>query len=266
MEPCRPVSLPTCPIARCALPAGLLLAALSVPHVALAQDAPPSGWSLGAAAVVQKSPYRGYDTDTLAVPLVSFEGKSFYLRGGSLGYRLHHSEHSELAVTAAPYLMRFKRKDTDDARLRQLSNRGFSGMLGVAWRHQQDWGIVRASVQADVTGHGEGIAADASYAYPLATGRVRLIPAVGLAYASSKINDYYFGVSATEAARSGLDPYRAGSGVSPYLEATVLVPLSAHWTATASLRRTALSDAVRDSPMTGRDTMDSAAVSINYGF
>jgi len=106
----------------------------------------------------------------------------------------------------------------------------------------------------------------AKYSYPIPTGKVVLIPGVGVNYASSALNDYYFGISADEAQRSGLARYKADSGVAPYMDVTALMPLGAHWTATASLRRTLLSSAVKDSPMTRGDHMDTALLALTYGF
>ncbi|WP_217540262.1 MipA/OmpV family protein, partial [Stenotrophomonas sp. GbtcB23] len=75
-------------------------------------------------------------------------------------------------------------------------------------------------------------------------------------------NDNYFGHSAGEAQRGGLARYRAGSGVAPSMDVTALMPLGAHWTATASLRRTLLTSAVKDSPMTRGDHMDTALLAL----
>jgi MipA family protein len=246
----------------------LPLAALLASTAAQAQVAPGAKprSSVGLAVGVQKSPYADYDTDVLPIPVVNYEGKSFHLRGGSLGWKLFNSESTEVSLLASPYMMRFKHKDTEDVRLRQLSNRSLSAMAGVALRHTAPWGIVQANVQKEVSGHGGGFAADAKYAYPIPTGRVTLVPGIGAGYASSDLNDYYFGVSAAESARSGLAAYRAGSGVSPYIDLTAVMPLGPHWTATGSLRRTRLSDAVKDSPMTEGRHMDSAVIALSYGF
>lgn len=222
--------------------------------------------SLGVAVVALKSPYTGYKTDTVGAPIISYEGARFHFRGGSVGYKLLDNASTEVSVLVSPYMMRFKRRDSDDPQLRQLSNRGFSAMAGMAVRHTAPWGLLQGNVQAEVSGHGGGIAADAKYAYPVPMGRVTLVPGVGLNYAGKGLNDYYFGVSEDEARRSGLARYRAGSGVSPYMDLTAVMPLGPHWTATASLRRTRLSDAVKDSPMTTGEHMDSAAVSLSYGF
>ncbi|WP_313344687.1 MipA/OmpV family protein [Stenotrophomonas sp.] len=248
--------------------AGIALIGLLASGSLLAQAAPGAKprSSVGLAVAAQKSPYAGYDTDVLPVPVINYEGRKFHFRGGSVGYTLFNTDRTEVSLLASPYFMRFKHKDTDDVQLRQLSNRSLSAMAGVAVRHTAPWGVLQGNVQAEVSGHGGGLAADAKYAYPIPTGRVTLIPGVGANYASSSLNDYYFGVSTEEAQRSGLARYRAGSGVAPYMDLTAFMPLGPHWTATASLRRTLLSDAVKDSPMTVGNHMDSAALALTYGF
>lgn len=148
-------------------------------------------------------------------PIISYEGRKFHFRGGSFGYKLLDSDSTEVSLMASPYMMRFKRKDSHDPQLRQLSNRGFSAMAGVAVRHTAPWGLLQGNVQAEVSGHGGGVAADAKYAYPLPMGRVTLVPGVGLNYAGKGLNDYYFGVSEDEARRSGLARYRAAAGCRP---------------------------------------------------
>ncbi len=247
---------------------GVAIAALLASTTAQAQVAPGAKprSSVGLAVAAQKSPYAGYDTDVLPIPVVNYEGKSFHLRGGSVGWKLFNSESTEVSLLASPYMMRFKHKDTDNVQLRQLSNRSLSAMAGVAVRHTAPWGIVQANMQAEVSGHGGGFAADAKYAYPIPTGKVTLVPGIGAGYASADLNDYYFGVSARESARSGLATYKAGSGVSPYIDLTAIMPLGAHWVATGSLRRTRLSDAITDSPMTEGKHMDSALIALSYGF
>ncbi|WP_376741754.1 MipA/OmpV family protein, partial [Citrobacter freundii] len=45
-------------------------------------------FSIGAGAVYNESPYRGYNDNVHAVPLVSYESESFYFRQTTLGYIL----------------------------------------------------------------------------------------------------------------------------------------------------------------------------------
>ena len=52
-------------------------------------------FSIGAGAVYNESPYRGYNDNVHAVPLVSYESESFYFRQTTLGYILSKSESNE---------------------------------------------------------------------------------------------------------------------------------------------------------------------------
>ena len=53
-------------------------------------------FSIGAGAVYNESPYRGYNDNVHAVPLVSYESESFYFRQTTLGYILSKSESNEI--------------------------------------------------------------------------------------------------------------------------------------------------------------------------
>lgn len=60
-----------------------------------ASSAMASDFSLGVGAVFNESPYKGYNENTTAVPLISYEGDRFYVRqttgDGSCGKMLKMS-------------------------------------------------------------------------------------------------------------------------------------------------------------------------------
>ena len=86
------------------------------------------GWSLGIGAAWAPSPYRSYDNKALPLPLVNYEGKSFYFRGASAGYKLFSTQTDEISVLVSPFANRFRHQDTNNAQLKQLSNRDISGL------------------------------------------------------------------------------------------------------------------------------------------
>lgn len=55
-------------------------------------------FSIGAGAVYNESPYRGYNDNVHAVPLVSYESESFYFRQTTLGYILSKTKVMNLAL------------------------------------------------------------------------------------------------------------------------------------------------------------------------
>ncbi len=239
---------------------------LSAAAAAQSADEHPAGWSLGVGAAWAPSPYRSYDNKALPLPLVNYEGKSFYFRGASAGYKLFSTPSDELSILVSPFANRFRHQDTDDARLRQLSDRKISGMAGVAWKHKAEWGVVSASAQKEFTGHGGGILLDANYSYPLPKGALTLVPAVGVSHSNGALNDYYYGVSGREAARSGLTAYHADSGNAPYVNLMAIYRLSPSWVTSGGMRYTVLPDAVKDSPMVNADHTRSFFISLSHVF
>ncbi|MFK2857114.1 MipA/OmpV family protein [Dyella humi] len=235
---------------------------------ARAQSAPPQSptWTLGIGAFWSPSPYRSYSNKAWPLPMVNYEGKSFYVHGATLGYRLFKTGSDEFSVIASPLGNRFLHDDSNDPRLRRLSDRSISGMAGVAWRHLADWGVVQANAQKEFTGHGGGSAFDLSYSYPIVQGSLTLLPTGGVTYSTSALNDYYYGISASEALRSGLPVYHAGGGSSPYMGIVATYKLSHSWLTTGGLRYTLLPNAVKDSPMVNADHTISYFIALSYIF
>lgn len=246
----------------------LALAGAGLCAPASAQSAPANQprWNIGISAVWSPSPYRDYNNKAWPLPLVNYEGRSFYFRGAGIGYRLFDARADEFSILVSPLGNRFRHDDSDDPQLRRLSDRDVSGMVGLAWRHRADWGIVQARVQKEFTGHGGGSSVDLNYSFPVVKGRLSLLPVVGVTYNNGALNDYYYGIRAGEALRSGLPRYRAGSGSSPYVGVVAAYQLSHSWLASAGARYTSLPTAITDSPMVATDHTASYFAALSYVF
>lgn len=235
---------------------------------AAAQSADDGGptWIVGVGAIWNQSPYRNYDNKPLPLPVISYEGESFYVRGFTAGYKVFSADKDEISIIASPQGGRFVHDDANDPQLRLLSNRDVSGLAGVAWRHRDDWGIVQLSAQKEFTNHGGGSVVDANYSYPIVRGKLRIVPTVGAAYYSGELNTYYYGISADEASRSGLPRYRADGGASPYLGLAVSYRLPRSWVVSGGFRYTVLPGTIQDSPMVGSDRTESYFAALSYVF
>lgn len=244
----------------------LTAAGLCVPASAQSSTSEKPRWNVGISAVLSPSPYRNYDNKAWPLPVVNYEGRSFYFRGASIGYRLLNSRADEFSVLVSPMGNRFRHDDSRDPQLRRLSDRDVSGMAGLAWRHRAAWGIVQARVQKEFTGHGSGSMLDLNYSYPIVKGHLSLVPVLGTSYSNSALNDYYYGISAREAFRSGLPAYHAGGGSSPYFGIIASYKLSRTWLAAGGARYTRLPHAVTDSPMVDADHTVSYFASLSYVF
>ncbi len=244
-------------------------ALMTLTSAARADDTDPGqhrGWSAGIGAAWSPSAYRHYRNRAWPVPTFAYEGDRFFVRGPGVGYRLMQQPQFDLNAVLTLHPQRYRAKDARLAAMRELDNRDFSGVAGLDARWRAEWGMVGAAVKKEITGHGGGITGDLNYSYPLPSGRVTWIPMVGVEYASAAMNDYYYGISAREAARSGLPGYRPGSAVSPYVSIAARISLGERWDATVGVRSLRLSDEVKDSPMVGRSMANGYLASVNYRF
>lgn len=227
----------------------LCLAALGGSHAALAER-----WAIGAGALYEQLPYRDYRQVVTPVPLLNYEGEQLFLRDSAVaGLFLLKSPADRLTLNLYYSPLHFRPSKSGDAALKRLDKRRATAMAGIGYRHDADWGALRAEAAADVLGNSNGVAIDAAYQYPLRLGRLYIAPGAGVTWHSRRHNDYYFGVSQRESLRSGLPAYRPDSGATPYASLTLSYAFSDSWQAFVLGRYTRLDNGARDSPMTARN-------------
>lgn len=154
-----------------------IVALFALPFMA---SATASELSIGAGAAYNESPYRGYNENTKAIPLISYEGDTFYVRQTTLGFILSQSEKNELSLTASWMPLEFDPTDNDDYAMQQLDKRDSTAMAGVAWYHHERWGTVKASAAADVLDNSNGWVGELSVFHKMQIGRLSLTPALGV--------------------------------------------------------------------------------------
>lgn len=206
-------------------------------------------WQVGAAALMATSPYVGGKDQVWPVPVINYESQRFYLRTTALGYNLWKDSENELSVTAFYYGQHFRPGDTDNSLLKKLDKRHSTLMAGLSYRWQSAQGLFRTTLAGDVLDNSNGLLWDLAYHYPVQLGRIVLAPGIGATWSSSNFNRYYYGISSTEAARSGLAVSRPDDGWAPYGELTAKYAFSPQWQSWLSGRYTRLPGTVTDSPM-----------------
>ncbi|EOZ9392476.1 MipA/OmpV family protein [Enterobacter cancerogenus] len=231
----------------------LIAAALFASFSAMAD-----GFSLGAEAVFNESPYKGYNQNTTAVPLISYEGDRFYVRQTTGGWIMWKDDKNELSLTASWMPLHFDPDDNDDHQMKRLDERKASAFLGGAYYRHERWGSLKLALSGDVMDESGGTIAEISYFHPIRMERLILTPSVGVFYSDKSYNDYYYGVSGSESRRSGLDDYTADDSWTPYVGLAAKYQLTKSLFLTASAVYTVLPDDVKNSPMIDRD--DSVAL------
>lgn len=222
--------------------------------------------SLGASVFHATTPYKGDDDRTVPFPLINYENDHVYLKGLSAGYYLWNDEQNQLSVAAVYSPWNFRPSKNDYGYMKQLDKRRSTVMAGLRYQHTADWGIVRAEYLGDVLDNSDGFTADLAYLYAFKLDRLTLIPGIGASWASEDQNDYYYGVSHKESARSGLKSYHADDSWSPYVELTANYAFDENWHGYALARYSRLSDEVKDSPMVNKQSTTLIGVGVNYSF
>lgn len=238
-----------------------MLSALSL-NDALAE----SNLTLGAGVGVVEHPYKNYDVQTYLFPAVSYDGDYFWFRGLGGGYYLWNDSADTLSVMAYWQPLYFKPGDSDNRQLRLLDKRKSTMMAGISWSHHTQYGFLRTTLAGDVLDNSNGIVWDAAWLYRYVNGGFTLTPGVGMEWNSQEQNEYYYGVSRKESARSGLQRYKPDDGWAPYLEISANYRFAGDWSVYGTARYTRLSGEVTDSPMVDKSWNGLFSTGISYHF
>lgn len=217
---------------------------------------PSFAGSGGAGMVWIRSPYKGHDDYYIPFPSLQIESKYFFIKELKLGFYLYRddADEHELTLGITPGFTIFDPDKTDNLQLSLLDKRNMAADVYLQYLRRYRYGTVGAKIYMDVLGNADGFGADAFYKLPVFINDFTITPGVGLSYLNGGRTDYYYGISKTEALRSGLTYYHADFSVSPYvsLEASYLTENG--WNIFANAQYTYLSNEITDSPMIGEDT------------
>jgi outer membrane protein len=129
------------------------------------------------------------------------------------------------------------------------------------------WGNWEANleVEQDVSGEHDGQEAEISLFYTTVFAGFELRPEINLAWMSSDVVDYYYGVSAAEA-RADRPAYSPGSSFEIGVEVMVQRPLGAGFTALGLLGVSTVGGDIKDSPLVDSDYEIEGALGVMYSF
>jgi MipA family protein len=195
----------------------------------LAQAPPESPWRLGVGVgygqrsnpLIQSKPIPvAVDVD------IAWFGRRWFFDNGDVGFTF-----ADRAAVTASVVTRFNSDrvffSKTGSRFVQVSaagaplaspvelkppRRDYAVELGVEASTSGDWGQATFTAFHDVSGTHDGFEVAGDYSYRWTRGRFSLAPSVGLRFKSATMNDYYWGVRASEAS-SALPAYTTDSGV-----------------------------------------------------
>ncbi|MEX3019388.1 MipA/OmpV family protein [Kluyvera sp. STS39-E] len=222
--------------------------------------------TLGAGVGIVEHPYKQYDHDVYPVPVINYEGDNFWFRGLGGGYYLWNDGTDQLSVMGYWSPTYFKPGDSDNSQLRRLDKRKSTVMAGVSWMHHTQYGSLRTALSGDVLDNSNGIVWDTAWVYRYTNGGLTLTPGIGVEWNSENQNQYYYGVSHREAARSGLRSYDPSNSWNPYLEMSANYRFAGNWSVYGTARYTRLSDEITDSPMVDKSWSGLLSTGVTYTF
>lgn len=220
---------------------------------------------IGIGVSAEKTPYKRTGTQYRANPTVMIEARHFYVDGLEAGIYAINNDTHQLALTVSGG-HQFDPDDSDDAQIKALKKRKTAIMAGLDYSFTGRYGQVGASVNKDLSGHSKGINADLAYGALVKTGRVTVVPSLGLAYYDRKWNNYYYGVSAEEQQHTQLAPYQANKSVHPYVNLTVLYALAPKWQTYIDLQYEHIGKEVKHSPMVDQRYRAQLSTGLLYTF
>jgi outer membrane protein len=261
---------------QCLLGALLAAGGWAAATSAQAQTATDPGANAGAAspyslavgiAVARVPTYEGSDRfDTRAVPLIAYRSGRFF--AGTLsgvGYNLSNLANLEFGP-ALTY--RFGRDESDDARLRGLGNIDAGADVGAFVRWNAQPLSLSAALEQGVGGNLTGTTVRLNAGYALSINRSNSLRLdATLDWADTEVMQGFFGISAPQAARSGLAAYNAASGIRRYgVSAVWAYSITPQWVSTVRLGVYRLGSEAADSPLTVRRSMGLVSAGLSYRF
>lgn len=245
--------------------AELLLVCL-LPVYAFSEEGAERKVKIGVGVGSSVSEYSEYSPLVLPFPMIEYDDNLFYVRGFRGGIKVFNNENNELSAFVQYDTQSFYNSRTGDSALAKLDNRYSSLFAGLSYSFRSNYGIFNIYGMTDILGINNGTVVDASYAFPFSLNDVILVPSVGVKYADSVYNGYYYGISQSESVKSSLSEYAPVYSFSPYVGLTANIHFGEDWDAGVYTRLMLLDGTITSSPMVDKEAHFSFGTMLNYTF
>lgn len=220
------------------------------------------GLTVGALASFGVDAY-ATDDKVGVVPLVLYDNDYFYAEGSELGFYAHKDDKNWFRVGASYEARHFEPDDAKTTALKGLDERKPSANITLGYMHITHVGGFEVKAGADMMDRSGGQTislAHRSY-FKLADDKLIIYPKFGVNWYSEDYNQYYFGVSETESAKTGIATYKTKSSYSPFVSVSGKYQFSDHVGFFGNVKSEWLSGTQKKSPLVD-DKMD---IGLNAG-
>ncbi|MEO1596477.1 MAG: MipA/OmpV family protein [Pseudomonadota bacterium] len=152
--------------------------------------------------------------------------------------------------------------------LLEVPDRDFAVEAGIELLTDGDWGELQLTAFRDVSATHGGYELFVDYAYRWRHDRWVIKPSLGVSYHSRSLNDYYWGVTADEAAESAgaLPQYRLQAGINAHARLAAQYIVSKHWSFAAALEYERMNDDAAQSPIVAQRSVRGYFAGMSYRF
>lgn len=228
---------------------------------------PMNLFSVGAGVIVTKDPYKGIKTDTNGIPIFLYRTDRLSLYGPMMSYSLFEDEGWEIDALAK---IRFEGYEEDDSRFLQgMDDREWTLELGGSLSKTFTLGNITADFAADILNEHKGHELRLYYSYDfrdiLKGPALTMTPNIGLSYRSRQLNDYYYGVRASEVI-AGRPEYNVGDSTGLIAGLRINYMYSENLSLMGLISFEWLGDEIKNSPIVDENHIESFLLGIMYRF
>ena len=228
---------------------------------------PKTLFSAGAGVIITKEPYKGMDAESQGIPFFLYRTERFSLYGPMMSYSLFSEEGWEIDAVAK---VRFEGYEEDDSRFLQgMDDRKWTLETGGSLSKNFPGGKITADLTADVLNEHKGHELGFSYSYDFRGAfknpALILTPNIGLNYRSRNLNDYYYGVRASEATVTRPE-YNVGDSTGLTTGLSINYIYSENLSLMAMVSFEWLGSEIKNSPIVDEDHIESYLFGIMYKF
>ncbi|MFC5519712.1 MipA/OmpV family protein [Polaromonas jejuensis] len=224
----------------------------------------PGSVGLGLVTRVESSPYRDGGSRFDLLPLYLYEGERLFLHANRAGVKLLNGGEHRLDLFVEQRLEGFPTNRLP-ASLAGMTQRETAMDFGLSYRWRQPWGTLQAEWLHDAENTYKGSEFRLGYTYDWRSGPWMLRPNLTLAVRDARLNNYYYGVQASEAA-AGRPAYAPGGGLNTSVGLYGSYDLSQRWRLLAGVSATLLDRKISDSPIVQKRVLPAVYVGAAYDF
>lgn len=226
----------------------------------------PIGLKVGINAMYADHGFKSYDNDIRILPSVFYDNKTVYARGNQLGLNVIKSKQHEVSVYAQYAGAQYDTDNVNDNALKQLDDKDSSVLVGGSYLYTSRFGGIRTQLATDALNKHGGSIAKASYVGRYKTDNLVVFPSIGLQWQDDKYNEYYYGVSEKEAAKTGIDNYKPDDSVHPYVSVMAMYDLTDDLGLFFNQNVAFHSDTQKESPKVEDNTVMATTLGLTYDF